>query len=77
MEVSLNDASSYRPGSFPPIIPSYFRKAIDVIKPISLQFHTTGKQTFEPGEPFGERRAKERTTRSSLPARRCFHTTAD
>ena len=58
MEVSLNDASSYRPGSFPPIIPSYFRKAIDVIKPISLQFHTTGKQTFEPGEPFGRTSCK-------------------
>lgn len=53
MEISTNDASSWHPGSFPAIIPSYLRKAIDVIKPISLQFHTAGKQTFEPGEAFG------------------------
>jgi len=43
MEISTNDASSWHPGSFPAIIPSYLRKAIDVIKPISLQFHTAGK----------------------------------
>merc|ERR1712159_973059 len=77
MEVSLNDASSYHPGSFPPIIPSYFRKAIDVINPSLFSSTPRVSKRSNKVSLSGERRVKERTTRSSLPARRCFHTTAD